>query len=373
VGGRRARVRARDRGRANRLNPQPLRVRFAPLMSRHAAVAALSIAFLLAVAGPAAAQTTATPPTTAAPPTTATPPVTTPPPAPAPAKGTLSVTLEKVNGRSASILAGDRFRVRGVVKPYVAGQKVVVRFYRGEKKLASKAVMVKPVKGSGQFVLGYRAKKAGHITVRASHRATAGLATLVAKGRGVDVLPLRAGPGSKGLAVRVLQAKLKSLGYVTGAKGIYDARTARAVLAFRKVTGMARVETASEDVFRKLAKGAGHYPVRFPKQGKHVEADLSLQVLALIRGSKVERIYPISSGKPSTPTVLGTFKVYSKTPGTNAKGMVYTSYFHGGYGIHGYAEVPTFAASHGCLRTPVPDAVPIFNWISYGDTVDVYL
>jgi hypothetical protein len=32
----------------------------------------------------------------------------------------------------------------------------------------------------------------------------------------VDVLPLRASPGSKGLAVRVLQTKLKSLGYVIG-------------------------------------------------------------------------------------------------------------------------------------------------------------
>ena len=151
-----------------------------------------------------------------------------------------------------------------------------------------------------------------------------------------------------------------------------DARTARAVLAFRKVTGLARIETAGADVFRKLAHGAGAFKVRFPKQGHHVEANLKLQVLALINGSKVERIYPISSGKPSTPTVLGTFRVYSKTPGTNAKGMVYTSYFHGGYGIHGYAEVPTFAASHGCLRTPVPDAIPIFNWIKYGDYVDVY-
>jgi len=169
-----------------------------------------------------------------------------------------------------------------------------------------------------------------------------------------------------------LQQRLKALGYVTGAKGVYDARTARAVLAFRKVTGMARTQDATEDVFRKLAHGAGRYPVRFPKHGHHVEADLSLQVLALIDGSKVQRIYPISSGKPSTPTVLGSYRVYSKTPGTNAKGMVYTSYFHGGYGIHGYAEVPTFAASHGCLRTPVPDAVPIFNWIKYGDYVDVY-
>jgi L,D-transpeptidase catalytic domain len=342
-------------------------------MSRNVAVAALSTAILLAVAGPAAAQTTATPPTTAAPPTTATPPATAPTPAPAPVAGKLAVTLEKVNGRSASILAGDRFRVRGTVKPYVAGQAVVVRFYRGERKIAAKKVSVLASKsGAGYFVLGYRARRAGHITVRASHRATPALATLVAKGRGVDVLPLRARPGSKGLAVRVLQRKLKGLGYVTGARGVYDARTARAVLAFRKVTGMARIETASEDVFRKLARGAGRYPVRFPRQGKHVEADLSLQVLALIRGSKVERIYPISSGKPSTPTVLGTFRVYSKTPGTNAKGMVFTSYFHGGYGIHGYQSVPIFAASHGCLRTPVPDAVSIFRWISYGDPVDVY-
>jgi len=186
------------------------------------------------------------------------------------------------------------------------------------------------------------------------------------------VLPLRARPGSRGLAVRILQRRLAALGYVPGAPGLYDARTARAVLAFRKVAGMARTQDATTDVFRKLAHGGGRFKVRYPKQGEHVEADLSLQVLALIRGSKVERIYPISSGKPSTPTVLGTFRVYSKTPGTNAKGMVFTSYFHGGYGIHGYAEVPTFAASHGCLRTPVPDAVPIYNWISYGDYVDVY-
>jgi len=334
-------------------------------MHRRSVVAALSTAILLGAAGPAAAQSTTAPPaSTTAPPTTT----------PVPAKGTLKLTLEKVNGKASSVLAGDRFRVRGTVKPYVPGQKVVVRFYRGEKKIAAKTVAVLASKsGNGYFVLGYKAKKAGHITVRASHRATDALATLVAKGRGVDVLPLRASAGSKGLAVRVLQAKLKSLGYVIGQKGVYDARTARAVLAFRKVTGMARVETATSDVFRKLAKGAGHYPVRFPKHGKHVEADLSLQVMALIRGSKVERIYPISSGKPSTPTVLGTFKVYSKTPGTNAKGMVFTSYFHGGYGIHGYQSVPIYAASHGCLRTPVPDAVSIFNWIAYGDTVDVYL
>src|SRR6185369_4696130 len=130
---------------------------------------------------------------------------------------------EKVHGKAAAVLTGTRFRVRGSVKPYVAGQTVVVRFYRGERKIASKKVTIKATKNgqAGQFVLGYRAKKAGHITVRASHRATAQLATLVAKGRGVDVLPLRARPGSKGLAVRILQRRLKALGYVTGANGLY--------------------------------------------------------------------------------------------------------------------------------------------------------
>jgi hypothetical protein len=345
-------------------------------MHRLPAAAAPAVVIILAVAGTAAAQTpsTAAPPTTGAPPSTTTPPPAVPAPAPAPATGTLGLTLEKVNGRSAAILAGSRFRVRGAVTPYVAGQSVVVRFYRGEHKLASKQVAIKPTKNgqNGQFVLGYRARKAGHITVRASHRATPQLAALAAKGRGVDVLPRRARPGSKGLAVRILQQRLKALGYVIGAKGVYDARTARAVLAFRKVSGMARTYDATEDVFRRLAHGGGRFAVRFPKQGHHVEADLSLQVMALIDGSKVQRIYPISSGKPSTPTVLGTYRVYSKTPGTNAKGMVYTSSFHGGYGIHGYVEVPTFAASHGCLRTPVPDAIPIYKWIKYGDYVDVY-
>jgi lipoprotein-anchoring transpeptidase ErfK/SrfK len=340
---------------------------------RSAAAALLTASLTLTAAATAAAQA----PTSSTPPTTATPPPATPPapvPVPAPATGTLGLTLERVNGTSAAILAGDRFRVRGAATPFVAGQKVVVRFYRGTRKLASKSVTIKATKSgtSGTFVLGFRARSAGHITVRASHRATPQLATMVAKGRGVDVLPLRARPGSKGLAVRVLQRRLKALGYVIGAPGVYDARTSRAVLAFRKVTGMARTMEATRDVFRRLARGGGAFTVRYPKQGKHVEADLSLQVLALIRGSKVERIYPISSGKPSTPTVLGTFRVYSKTPGTNAKGMVFTSYFHGGYGIHGYAEVPTFAASHGCLRAPVPDAVSIYNWISYGNYVDVY-
>jgi lipoprotein-anchoring transpeptidase ErfK/SrfK len=52
--------------------------------------------------------------------------------------------------------------------------------------------------------------------------------------------------------------------------------------------------------------------------------------------------------------------------------MYYSVYFHGGYATHGYASVPTYPASHGCLRNPIPNAVFIYNWLDYGDVFYVY-
>ena len=144
------------------------------------------------------------------------------------------------------------------------------------------------------------------------------------------------------------------------------------MLAFRKVVGLRRTTTASAEVFRRLGRGQGRFRVRFPAHGRHVEADLSRQVLALVEGGRVQRIYPTSSGSPATPTVVGSFRVYRKAFGTNAKGMVHSSYFIRGYAIHGYASVPVYPASHGCLRVPLEEALSIFSWVRYGDRVDVY-
>ena len=49
-----------------------------------------------------------------------------------------------------------------------------------------------------------------------------------------------------------------------------------------------------------------------------------------------------------------------------------SNYFIRGYAIHGYAEVPTYAASHGCLRMPIPDAPSVYAWVQIGTPVDVY-
>ena len=112
--------------------------------------------------------------------------------------------------------------------------------------------------------------------------------------------------------------------------------------------------------------------MRFPSHGRHVEGDIGHQVLALINGRRVERIYPMSSGKPSTPTVIGSFHVYMKDFGTNSHGMVDSNYFIRGYAIHGYQDVPVYNASHGCLRIPIPDAASVYDWVRVGTIVDTY-
>ena len=186
------------------------------------------------------------------------------------------------------------------------------------------------------------------------------------------VLVVKPIAGNGGVVVRMLQKGLAKLHYATSRSGIYDDATALSVMAWRKMTGMARTFSLSEAVVRGVLAGRGKFKVRYPKHGHHVEADLSRQVLALINRGEVERIYHISSGKPSTPTVLGSFKVYRKSPGTNSHGMVHSSYFIGGYAIHGYVSVPAYAASHGCLRVPIPSAWSIYEWVRMGDIVDVY-
>jgi hypothetical protein len=313
----------------------------------------------LAAAAPAGAQDPLPTPTPAPPP---------PPPPPAAAK--LTIKLEKTRGpaKHAFALRGDHVRVTGVLSPPAAGEKVIVRVYRKRHKLRARKVTVRP---DGTFATRFRASGHVRLTVRAVHRASPALGTARARARHVYVVRPHLYPGSSGLLVKVFQRALARLHYVTPRDGVYGAATERAVMAYRKVNFRPRTFDADERVIRRVLAGRGAWKVRHPGLGHHVEADLSQQVLSLIDGKRVAHTYMTSSGKPSTPTIRGTFHVYSKTPGTNTLGMVDTSYFRGGYGIHGYISVPAYAASHGCLRVPVPDAPSIYRWIQMGDAVVV--
>jgi lipoprotein-anchoring transpeptidase ErfK/SrfK len=135
---------------------------------------------------------------------------------------------------------------------------------------------------------------------------------------------------------------------------------------------MSRRASAGSGVARKMVSGKGAFHLRYPGAGRHVEVTIRKQVMAFADHGKVVRIYHVSTGKPSTPTVRGTYRVYRKDWGTNDHGMVDSSYFTGGYAIHGYAEVPTYNASHGCVRVPIPSAASIYRWVHMGTRVDTY-
>jgi len=226
-------------------------------------------------------------------------------------------------------------------------------------------------RGAGSAATRFRLAAPGRVRVTAAHVATVQQAAMSARGRVEAILPY-AGYGSGGLRVRYLQRRLRSEGYAVHLSGSFDGQTGRAVIAYRKVNRMARGGPASGRMYRQLARGRGSFHAKYPGHGRHMEADLSRQVLALMNNGRPFRVYHISSGKPSTPTILGSYYVYSKTPGYNSLGMLDSNYFVDGYATHGYHEVPTYAASHGCIREPIPDARPIYNWVRFGTRIDVY-
>jgi hypothetical protein len=331
-------------------------------------IPAAAVLGCLAIASPALAQTPPVPTPTPTP--TVTP---TPAPAPAPVAGTLRIsTLDTLrDGKRRVVVSGRAWRVAGTVTPYVAGETVTVRVYRDGKRVKQQRERLLPSRDgrTGTFRTMVRRGRTGVYTVKASHAPSPAMARMRSNTARVLIVDGNLALGERGVAARLLQRGLAKLHYAVPRSGVYDAGTQRAVMAWRKMTGRPRTYAASRDVLLGVLAGRGGWKVRHPRDGHHVEADLSLQILALVDGDQVKRIYHTSSGAPATPTILGRFKVYRKDPGTNAKGMVHSSYFIRGYAIHGYVSVPPYNASHGCLRVPVPDAWSIYNWLRMGDVV----
>jgi hypothetical protein len=330
-------------------------------------VRTLAAGLALALAFPAAAAAQGPPPS-ATPTPTPTPVATPPAPAPAPTRLALTTRGTLADGARRVVVAGQSFTVSGTLTPYVKGQRVELTVLRNGRAVKHRRVRVGR---GGAFSLSVARRTPGTYAVRAVHRRNAALGYARARSTRVHVLGADFRWGHGGAAVRLLQRGLRRLHYPASSSGVYDAPTSRAVMAWRKVTHRARLYTADRGVLLDVLAGKGAWRVRHPHAGRHVEADISLQVLALVDGSRVVRIQHMSSGKPSTPTVLGRFRVYRKEPGTNSHGMVDSSYFIRGYAIHGYASVPTYNASHGCLRVPVPDAATIYGWVHIGDLVYV--
>lgn len=291
-----------------------------------------------------------------------------PPPVP---DATVKIEVGNLDGGRAEIY--DTVPLRGTLSPYVPGQKVEVTFYLDGHRLVSRKIAVgKGSGGTGSFESSVVVKEDGKYAVSARHKATATLGgdSTVRKSWKVSFPSLHPGECSK--VVKGFKKELAKMGYVSGGGKCFNGRLGREVLAYRKVNGMNRSQKAGAGLVKRVFGGKGGYHVRYPKAGEHVEVPLSKQVLVMIKKGKPFAIYPVSTGKPSTPTITGHYTFYRREPGLNAEGMYYSFYWHGGYAVHGYHEVPNYAASHGCVRTFMEDQPRIYDQLHYGESIFVF-
>jgi hypothetical protein len=261
----------------------------------------------------------------------------------------------------------------GTVKPFVAGQRVQVSFYLDGRRIQRQTVKVRKGKGGkGVFRAKIRIREGGKYAVSAKHAATAALGgdSTVRKSWKVSFPSLH--QGQCGDVIVGFKKAMRKMGYIANSGRCFGGKTARGVLAYRKVNGMSRSMRAGEGLVKRVFSGRGGYRVRHPGAGRHVEAPLGKQVLVFAKDDKPYAIYPISSGKSSTPTVTGHFEFIRTEPGYNSHGMYYSWYFYGGYAVHGYESVPDYPASHGCLRTFIADQPEIYERIEYGEDIFVF-
>jgi len=109
-----------------------------------------------------------------------------------------------------------------------------------------------------------------------------------------------------------------------------------------------------------------------------IQIDLSKQRLIAWEGATQMYAVAISTGKKSTPTLTGTFKIQSKHRKVRMRGddydipnVPYAMFYDGNYGIHGADWHRKFGTpvSHGCINVAVNHAKWLFNWAPMGTSV----
>jgi L,D-transpeptidase-like protein len=294
-------------------------------------------------------------------------PTPTPPPVP---EATVKIEVGHLKNGRAEIMS--TVPVTGTLAPFVAGQKVQVTFYEDGHELFSRNLPVRKAGNKGSFRTNIKVTDNAKYAVSAKHVATPQLGGDSSARKSWKVSFPSLHQGQCGDVVVGFKKAMRKMGYIANDGSCFGGKTGRGVLAYRKVNGMSRSMRAGAGLVKKVYAGKGGYEVRHPGAGEHVEAPLSKQVLVFTKGDKPFAIYPISSGKSSTPTVTGHYEFIRQEPGYNSHGMYYSFYFYGGYAVHGYESVPDYPASHGCLRTFIADQPEIYNRIFFGEDIFIW-
>jgi N-acetylmuramoyl-L-alanine amidase len=279
---------------------------------------------------------------------------------------TLRVVPKLVTRLAGSSARGGRYFFTARLTPRVAGSLAV--------KVARGAAVIVDQRYASSVRLRLDTRRLTSYRIRVEvipNEGYAGTARIV---HARVVLP-RLALGARGGTVVQLGRLLRALHYASPYSAVFDGRMLDAVYAFQKVQGLPRTGVVDPRLWRALTRGGIPRP-RYTQPADHLEVNKGLQVLYVVRSSRVALIVPISTaGIPGTYTPVGRFAIYRKVVGFDPSplGTLYDPmYFTGGYAIHGNPSVPPYPASHGCVRVPMWVAPRLYASTPYGQTVYVY-
>ncbi|HEV2754955.1 MAG TPA: L,D-transpeptidase family protein [Actinomycetota bacterium] len=259
-------------------------------------------------------------------------------------------------------------RISGTVAPPQDAGRVAVALRRGGKQLWQRKLTLRDGR---RFATTFEVGKPGRFVAGAAFTDAAGATGRDRSSPKATPLPVL-DEGSRGIYVRLLESRLCELAYyMGGCDRRYTDRTADAVRAFNKIERRERLGTVDATTWQALANARRATP-RYRSKGFHIEVDQTRQVLMMVKDRKVTAVLHVSTGAPSTPTYDGTWHVNRKLAGYSPNRLYYPSYFDGNRALHGWPEVPTYNASHGCVRLPMWSATWVYGKADMGTEIRIY-
>ncbi len=176
-------------------------------------------------------------------------------------------------------------------------------------------------------------------------------------------------------SVRGIQQRLAALGYLNGsdATGSADYPTEQALLAFQGWEDLDRTGTVTGQTQVALFKASRPSPAA-RRPGRRIEIYTDKGVLLMTEHGEVVRAIHTSTGSLGR-TPAGDFHVYAKSLYSWSKPfhvwMPYAAYFRGGIAMHESPDVPSYPASHGCVRLPDGEADRVYRFVDLGTPVVV--
>jgi lipoprotein-anchoring transpeptidase ErfK/SrfK len=248
----------------------------------------------------------------------------------------------------------------GLMVVEVRHKGAVVEVVKARAKDGAAALRV-PLRGVGGFTLSARLP------------AAAGLDATTVQTR-VSVPAKTLSAGSSGRYVKGMLTAFRRLRFrVPGIGARFTAPVKDAVMAFQKAYRLPRTYVFDTACWRRL-DGAALIKPRRSRPSTHLEVDKGRQIAMVVKGGDPYGIICVSTGATGN-TPEGTFRIRQKSLFTTSGYggvLVRTMGFVGNFALHGYAPVPPYPASHGCVREPIWASFWMYEQSWVGETLYIY-